>query len=82
MLSDHRHIPLSVRILYREVRNMNKTKRRIISGAIVFGCVMTAIGAGAKLSKHEESGAVPASLTGEMSETPVIILDAGHGGST
>ena len=59
---------------------MNKAKRRIISGAIVFACVMTAIGSGAKLGRHTESAAVPTALTGKMSETPVIILDAGHGG--
>ena len=61
---------------------MTRIKRRIISGGIVFGCVMTAIGAGAKLSRGVENAAVPAALSVNFSEPPTIILDAGHGGST
>ncbi len=59
---------------------MTRIKRRIISGAIVFGSVMAAIGAGAKLSRHTDPAAVPAALSGDFSEPPLIILDAGHGG--
>lgn len=61
---------------------MNKVKRRIISGAIVFCCAGIGISAAAHISKKAESGAVPAAITDYENETPVIVLDAGHGGST
>lgn len=61
---------------------MNKVKRRIISGAIVFCCAGVGISAAAHISKKAESGAIPAAVTNYDNETPVIILDAGHGEST
>ncbi|MBR2284176.1 MAG: hypothetical protein IJ874_07140 [Ruminococcus sp.] len=59
---------------------MNNAKKRIISGLVVFGCVMAAVGAAAGLSKNADNDAVPAALTSGLDDTPVIILDAGHGG--
>lgn len=61
---------------------MNKIKRRIIGGAVVFCCATVGIGAASHISKKAESGAVPAAVTGYENETPIIILDAGHGEST
>lgn len=57
---------------------MRNAKRKIIIGAIFFGCAVAAIGGGSVISRKAE--AVPTALTGIEEEPPVIILDAGHGG--
>ncbi len=59
---------------------MKKIKRRIIGGAVIFCCAAIGIGAASHISKKAESGAVPTAMTDYENETPVIILDAGHGG--
>lgn len=60
---------------------MNKVKRRIIGGAVVFCCATVGIGAASHISKKAESRVVPAAVTNYENETPVIVLDAGHGES-
>ena len=59
---------------------MNRIKRRIISGAVLFGCALVTIGAASRISRKAENGALPVSMTSFDNEAPVIILDAGHGG--
>lgn len=54
---------------------MKKVFRKIIAGAIFFGCVATAVSAGAYIDEK-------ASAEFEEDNTPIIILDAGHGEST
>ena len=61
---------------------MDKIKCRIISGAIVFCCAAVGISAVSHIEKKSETEGVPAAITDYTNETPVIILDAGHGGST
>lgn len=60
---------------------MKKVKRKIISGAIVFGCAIFAIGALSALNRKNQNDALPVSVSYE-DEKPIIILDAGHGEST
>lgn len=57
---------------------MKKTKRKIISGVILIGCTLFALGTVAKLGKNEDNGAIPTSVDYEA-EKPIIVLDAGHG---
>lgn len=54
---------------------MKKVFRKIIAGAIFFGCVTAAVSAGAYINEK-------ASAEFEEDNTPIIILDAGHGEST
>lgn len=58
---------------------MKKTKRKIIGGAIVFGCAVFAMGALSVLGQSNRGGAIPVSVNYET-EKPIIVLDAGHGG--
>ncbi len=58
---------------------MNKVNRKILVGTLFFACSIFAIGGAAVLSDKISENAVPASVIQEQ-ETPVIILDAGHGG--
>lgn len=58
---------------------MNKIKRRIIIGTVVFCCAAVGISAASHINKKAESGSVPASLINYENESPVIVLDAGHG---
>ena len=67
--------------LSRRRYKMNKTHRRIISGAIVAVCAYAGISAASAVSRKASPDAVPAATTLYSDETPVIILDAGHGGS-
>lgn len=60
---------------------MNKVNRKIFVGTLFFGCSIAAIGGAAVLSDKIAENAVPTSLISEQ-ELPVIILDAGHGGSS
>lgn len=57
---------------------MKNPKRKIITGAVFSACVATAIIGGSIISNKAD--AVPASIMGLTEETPVIVLDAGHGG--
>lgn len=60
---------------------MDKIKRKIISGAVIFGCAAIALGAGAKISRKAEKNALPVSVISYDEEKPIIVLDAGHGES-
>ncbi len=57
---------------------MNKIKRKIIGGAVIFGCAVIGLSAASKISQKAKSGAVPVSMLSQENETPVIVLDAGH----
>lgn len=56
---------------------MNKIKRKIILGALLFGGAAAVIAGGSIVS--ERGSAVPAFADGLSEELPIIILDAGHG---
>ncbi len=58
---------------------MKNAKRKIFTGAIFSACVVSAIIGGNIINKKSE--AIPASVMGISDETPVIVLDAGHGES-
>lgn len=58
---------------------MNKIKRKIISGTVIFGGAIIALGAISKLNEKSENAAVPVALLSYENEKPVIVLDAGHG---
>lgn len=58
---------------------MNKIKRKIISGAVIFGGAIIAMGAISKLNEKSENAAVPVALLSYENEKPIIVLDAGHG---
>ena len=58
---------------------MNKTHRKIVSGALVCSCALFTLYGASRIAERAENGALPTALTG-MEETPVIVLDAGHGG--
>jgi N-acetylmuramoyl-L-alanine amidase len=57
---------------------MRNPKRKIIAGAVFFTCGVIAIAGGNAIAKKADS--VPVSVIGLTDETPVIVLDAGHGG--
>lgn len=57
---------------------MNKTTRRIISGLLVFGCVITGLTALNHISRKSGDNSMPVSLMSYEDEKPIIILDAGH----
>lgn len=59
---------------------MKKFKRKIISAAAVSACVVVLLSAAARSKGTEHYGTVPAALVGKVTEKPVIIIDAGHGG--
>lgn len=59
---------------------MNKTKRKIISGALLCGCAVFTLYAASEIAERTENGALPVSLTSLDDEKPVIVIDAGHGG--
>ncbi len=59
---------------------MDKIKRKIVSGAIIFGCTALVLGAGAHISKKAEKNSMPVSMLSYEEQKPIIILDAGHGG--
>lgn len=59
---------------------MNRIRRKIVSGVLLSGCVLlTAYGA-SFIEGGSEKGAVPVSLVGMEDSTPLVVLDAGHGG--
>jgi len=59
---------------------MMKIKRKLISGGILSICSVFAVMTGAHISQKVSDNTIPVSV-GQYEETPVIILDAGHGGS-
>ncbi len=58
---------------------MKKITRKIISGAIVFGCAVFGLTALTHISSKSDKNSVPVSLMSYEDEKPIIILDAGHG---
>ena len=60
---------------------MKKTKRKLISGGIVAICGVFAVAACSHISQKASDSVIPVSA-GQFEETPIIILDAGHGAST
>lgn len=59
---------------------MKNAKRKIITGAVFSACVAVAVIGGSVIS--DKADAIPASVSGITEETPIIVLDAGHGEST
>ncbi|HRR75767.1 MAG: hypothetical protein IJK31_04450 [Ruminococcus sp.] len=60
---------------------MYNIRRRIISGAVLSGCALLTIFASSRITEKAGRNALPVAMTDMSSETPTIILDAGHGGS-
>ncbi|MCM1506140.1 MAG: hypothetical protein NC177_03250 [Ruminococcus flavefaciens] len=61
---------------------MNKITRRIISGALVFGCAVFGLTALSHISSKSDKDSLPVSLMSYDEEKPIIILDAGHSESS
>lgn len=61
---------------------MKNVKRKILTSSIFLGCAFFALGAASVISRNVSPDAVTASVSSLERETPVIILDAGHGEST
>ena len=59
---------------------MNKIKRKIIGGAIIFGSAAIVIGALSKFGVKSSNDAIPVALVSDDNQKPIIVLDAGHGG--
>lgn len=59
---------------------MRKVHRKIVSGAILCGCAVFTLYGASRIAERAENGAIPVSVTDMGNETPVIVLDAGHGG--
>lgn len=57
---------------------MKYAKRKIIIGAVFTSCIAAVIAGGSVIQKKSDS--IPVSGSPFQEETPVIILDAGHGG--
>lgn len=57
---------------------MNRIKRKIILGALLFGSAAAVIAGGSLIS--EKGSAVPAFADSLAEDLPIIVLDAGHGG--
>lgn len=61
---------------------MRKVHRKIVSGALLCGCALFTLYGASRIAERTEDGALPVSITDMENETPVIVLDAGHGAST
>ena len=59
---------------------MNRTKQKIIAGGVLVICAAAGMAGLSRLSQKVSDGAVTANAP-YNEEPPVIILDAGHGGS-
>lgn len=59
---------------------MKNEHRKAAFAAVVFGCGMFVLGGLSDIA--EKSGAVPVMLNEGDRERPIIVLDAGHDGST
>lgn len=57
---------------------MNKITRRIISGALVFGCAVFGLTALNHINEKSDDNSMPVSMMSYEDEKPIIILDAGH----
>ncbi len=56
---------------------MKKIKRKILSGAVLAGCAVIALG-GFSVIRKSSGDVIPVSVNYEE-EKPIIVLDAGHG---
>ena len=61
---------------------MRKTQRKIVSGALLCGCALFTLYGASHIAERAENGAIPVSVTDAEKVVPIVILDAGHGGST
>ena len=61
------------------MNNINKIK--LIASGITLCCCAAAVGAVSVVSSRNDNKAAPAALT-STDESPMIVLDAGHGEST
>ena len=61
---------------------MRKTHRKIVSGALLCGCALFTLYGASRIAERAEKGTLPVVLSDLENEMPVIIIDAGHGGST
>ena len=60
---------------------MKKIRRKLISGAVLAFCAVFSVAAGSELSGRSKDEAVMVSAQAG-STPPIIVLDAGHGGSS
>lgn len=60
---------------------MKRVFRRIIGGTVLSGCAMLTLYGASIISDKAVNNALPVSVTEDSSETPIIVLDAGHGES-
>lgn len=58
---------------------MNNIKRKIIGGAVIFGCAVIGLSAAVKINQKAKSDTIPVAMLSQANETPIIVLDAGHG---
>jgi N-acetylmuramoyl-L-alanine amidase len=61
---------------------MKRVHRKIVSGALLCGCALFTLYGASVAADRREKGALPVSLTDLDVEKPLVIIDAGHGGST
>ena len=61
---------------------MRKTHRKIVSGAHLCGCELFTLYGASRIAERAENGAISVSVTDAEKVVPIVILDAGHGGST
>ena len=61
---------------------MKKVHRKIVSGALLCGCALFTMYGASCIAERAENGALPVALSDLDNEKPVVIIDAGHGGST
>lgn len=59
---------------------MRKVHRKIVSGALLCGCAVFTLYGASRIAERAENGAIPVSLTDMENESPIIVIDAGHGG--
>ena len=57
--------------------DMNKIRRKIISGAIFVSCAFIGISGIALVNSRLSDDAIPASLISDGNEKPTVIIDAG-----
>ena len=61
---------------------MRKVHRKFVSGALLCGCALFTLYGASRIAEKAENGALPVVLSDLDNEKPVVIIDAGHGGST
>ena len=75
---------LAVNILMKRVKRLRADRFQKRKGLVTLLCgaaLFTLYGA-SRVAERAENAALPAALTDTDTETPVIVLDAGHGEST